>query len=216
MDKTLVLNAIKKHYGFQKDAELARHLGINVQNVYNWYKRNQYNSNLLIEKCPEINPEFIISGKGEVEKTKSKRTEDLPMIEGIPYYDINVTASITESFCDIPEMPSYKINIPYLNDCTAAFPVFGESMIPTYNPGDTVVVKEVKNKDAMLWGETYLIITDANCDNLRTIKRVYISEDRENFILRANNPDYAGDTIVPCKNVLKLFIVKGKISRTQL
>lgn len=214
MDKTLVLNKIKEYYQFKSDSEFARFLGINSQNIRNWYARNNYNANLLIEKCPEINPEFIITGEGEVSKDDSKlpvRSE-----EGVPYYGINVTATITESFSDIPEMPSYRINIPYLNDCTAAFPVYGDSMLPTYCPGDTVVVKEVKNKESMLWGEVYLVITNSNCDNLRTIKKVYISEDRTKFILRATNPEFAGDTIVPCEDVVRLFLVKGKISRSQL
>ena len=35
---------------------------------------------------------------------------------GVPFYDINVTASITESFNDVKEKPSYKINVPFLND----------------------------------------------------------------------------------------------------
>ena len=214
MDKTLVLDKIKEYYQFKSNSEFARFLGINSQNIRNWYARNNYNANLLIEKCPEVNPEYIITGDGPLLKDGNKLLA-LPK-EGVPYYGINVTASITESFNDIPEMPSYKINIPYLNDCTAAFPVYGDSMLPTYCPGDTVVVKEVKNKESMLWGEVYLIITNSNCDNLRTIKKVYISDDRKNFILRATNPDYAGDTIVPCDDVLKLFLVKGKISRTQL
>lgn len=135
---------------------------------------------------------------------------------GVPFYDLNVTASITESFNDIKEKPSYKINVPFLNDCTAAFPVYGDSMLPAYRPGDTVIVKEITNRDALLWGEVYLVITNANCDNMRTIKRVYISDDRRNYILRATNPEFAGDTIVPCDDVLGLFLVKGKISRTQL
>lgn len=135
---------------------------------------------------------------------------------GVPFYDINVTASITESFNDIKEKPSYKINVPFLNDCTAAFPVYGDSMLPAYRPGDTVIVKEITNRDSLLWGEVYLVITNANCDNMRTIKRVYISEDRQNYILRATNPEFAGDTIVPCDDVIGLFLVKGKISRTQL
>lgn len=168
-----------------------------------------------IANCyPELNLTWLLTGEGEMLKnTELVEPVDLP---GIPYYDINVTASITESFNDMKELPQYTINVPPLNDCTAAFPVFGESMMPDYNPGDTVLVKEIRNLNSMLWGETYLIITNAECDNMRTIKRVYISDDRQNFILRATNPNYVGDTIVPCCNVLKIFIVKGKISRTQL
>ena len=147
------------------------------------------------------------------------KSESLPKPHGganIPFYDIDVTASITEAFCDTPEIPQYYINFPPLNDCTAAFPVYGESMEPDFYAGEVVLVKEVTNVDSMLWGEPYLVITNANCDNLRTIKNVYLSDDRQKFILRATNPRYAGDTIVPRNDVLKIFLVKGKVNRRQL
>lgn len=173
----------------------------------------------IIEKYPQFNKIWILTGEGEMLKTtEADLPEKYPIDSevGVPFYDINVTASITESFNDIKEKPSYKINVPFLNDCTAAFPVYGDSMLPAYRPGDTVIVKEITNRDSLLWGEVYLVITNANCDNMRTIKRVYISEDRQNYILRATNPEFAGDTIVPCDDVIGLFLVKGKISRTQL
>ena len=173
----------------------------------------------IIEKYPQFNKIWILTGEGEMLKTtEADLPEKYPIDSevGVPFYDINVTASITESFNDIKEKPSYKINVPFLNDCTAAFPVYGDSMLPAYRPGDTVIVKQINNRESLLWGEVYLVITNANCDNMRTIKRVYISDDRQNYILRATNPEFAGDTIVPCDDVIGLFLVKGKISRTQL
>lgn len=135
---------------------------------------------------------------------------------GIPFYDIDVSASIVESFSDGSENIQYYIDYPPLKDCDAAFPVYGESMIPDFYPGEIVLVREIRNIDSMLWGEPYLVITDAFCDNLRTIKNVYLSEDRRSFILRAINPRYSGDTIVPREHILKIFLVKGKVSRRQL
>ena len=89
-------------------------------------------------------------------------------------------------------------------------------MEPDFISGEIVLVKEIRNVNSMLWGEPHLIITNANCDNLRTIKNVYITPDRKSFILRASNPRYAGDTLVRLEDVVKIFLVKGKISRKQL
>lgn len=66
MDKRLILNEIKLHYKFKTDSEFARFLGVNPQNIRNWYNRNNYNANLLIDKCQDISPQFIITGKGEM------------------------------------------------------------------------------------------------------------------------------------------------------
>ena len=66
MDKRLILNEIKLHYKFKTDSEFARFLGVNSQKIRNWYNRNNYNANLLIDKCQDISPQFIITGKGEM------------------------------------------------------------------------------------------------------------------------------------------------------
>ncbi|WP_308662070.1 S24 family peptidase [uncultured Alistipes sp.] len=168
----------------------------------------------IISAFPEIDRSWLLSGEGNM--LKPMETVFVKKSDGIPFYDMDVTAGITESFADVREEVQYYINYPPLNDCDAAFPVYGDSMEPDFYPGDVVLVREIRNVDSMLWGEPYLIITDATCDNLRTIKNVYLSEDRRSFILRATNPKYSGDTIVPRDNVLKIFLVKGKVARRQL
>ena len=62
-------------------------------------------------------------------------------------------------------------------------------------------------------GGRFTVSLDKNMSNR---KNVYLSEDRQKFILRATNPRYAGDTIVPRDSVLKIFLVKGKVNRRQL
>lgn len=166
----------------------------------------------LLAKYFDTSPDWILTGRGEMTKSENNASDG----KGIPYYDMDVTASITESFHDVREEVQYYINFPPLNDCDAAFPVYGDSMVPDFYPGEVILVREIRNVDSMLWGEPYLVITNAACDNLRTIKNVYLSEDRQNFILRATNPKYAGDTIVPRNDVLKIFLVKGKLNRRQL
>lgn len=169
---------------------------------------------------PNLNTVWLLTGEGEMLKNSGQSSGDSPTINnekiGIPYYDIDVTASITESFSDAQEDVSYYIDYPPFRDCTAAFPVFGDSMEPDFYSGETILVKPISNINSMLWGEPYLVITNANCDNLRTVKNVYISKDRVNFILRATNPKYAGDTVIPCEDVVKIFLVKGKFNRRQL
>jgi len=166
----------------------------------------------ILETYQDLSRNWLISGQGEMivgENTADKG-------EGIPFYDIDLTASYVEAFQDAPEEPSYMIDFAPVNDCTAAFPVYGESMAPGISSGDIVFVREIRNKVSLLWGEVYLVITDATCDNMRTIKRVYLSEDGKTYILRADNPLYAGDTMVPVESVVRIYIVKGSFTRKQL
>lgn len=168
-----------------------------------------------LAKYLQINRDWLLTGEGEMLRSEQVQTQEQSGT-GVPFYDIDVTCGITESFADVREEPQFRINYAPLNDCDAAFPVYGDSMEPDFYAGDVVMVREIHNVDSMLWGEPYLIITNAACDNLRTIKNVYLSDDRRSFILRASNPRYNGDTIVARENVLKIFLIKGKLCRRQL
>lgn len=198
--------------------EFAECIGFDKTNLSSAFNGSEkYLTDNLFNKVADTFPQFdrvwLLTGEGEMLiRPEDKITEK----RGIPFYDINVTASIAESFNDIPDVSQYLISYPPLNDCCAAFPVYGESMEPDFFAGEVVLVKEITNVDSMLWGEPYLVITNANCDNLRTIKNVYLSEDRCKFILRATNPRFSGDTIIDRNDVLKIFLIKGKINRRQL
>ncbi len=170
----------------------------------------------ILRVYTDLNREWLLTGEGEMLKSDSVSLKESADGTGVPFYDIDVTCGITESFADVREEPQFRINYAPLNDCDAAFPVYGDSMEPDFYAGDVVMVREIHNVDSMLWGEPYLIITNAACDNLRTIKNVYLSDDRSSFILRASNPRYNGDTIVARENVLKIFLIKGKLCRRQL
>lgn len=72
MDKRLMLNEIKKYYKFKSDAEFAMHLGITPQNLSNWKARNTFDAELIYTKCEELNPKWLLTGKGAMLKTENK------------------------------------------------------------------------------------------------------------------------------------------------
>jgi transcriptional regulator with XRE-family HTH domain len=117
---------------------------------------------------------------------------------------------------NINNTPEFYVDFQPFNDCTAYLPIYGDSMYPHFTSGEIVAVKKVSNHDIILWGEAYLIITDTNANNMKTVKLLYPHEDEDKIILRASNPEYKGDTIIPKSSILNLYIVKGKITRKQL
>lgn len=117
---------------------------------------------------------------------------------------------------NINNTPEFYVDFQPFNDCTAYLPIYGDSMYPHFSSGEIVAVKKVSNHDIILWGEAYLIITDTNANNMKTVKLLYPHEDEDKIILRASNPEYKGDTIIPKSSILNLYIVKGKITRKQL
>lgn len=219
MSASALINKILETEGI-KAATFARNIGVHPTQIYDLQSGKTKNvstemADKIVAYYPKYNKYWLLTGEGEMLRSGQLQTQEQSGT-GVPFYDIDVTCGITESFADVREEPQFRINYAPLNDCDAAFPVYGDSMEPDFYAGDVVMVREIHNVDSMLWGEPYLIITNAACDNLRTIKNVYLSDDRRNFILRASNPRYNGDTIVARENVLKIFLIKGKICRRQL
>ncbi len=131
-----------------------------------------------------------------------------------PYYDTNVISSVVKSFNDVNEQPTYFVDYPPFRNCTAIINNYGESMSPKFKNGERLAVKQITNFDVILWGETYLVITNRRANNLRVVKDVFPHPTDENKIaLRSSNPDFKGDTVVDKSNIASMYLVKGKISQ---
>ena len=193
-------NRVKTKFPEYNQGQLAELIGVNRSTLSSALNGNEkYGSEKMLRRMLELvdGPAY----PGERQR--------------VPFFDMDVTAGIVEAYTDT-EAPAYTINFAPVNDCTAALPVYGESMEPGIRSGDIVFVRELHNRATLPWGEIYLVVTDETCDNLRTIKRVYPHPDGQHYILRADNPTYKGDTIIPVSSVLKIFIVKGHFARKQL
>jgi hypothetical protein len=156
---------------------------------------------------------FLNKKQNENEKEKEKEIIINEKRGKVPYFDIDVTSHITHSFNDVHETPSFYVDYKPFNDCAAYVNNYGDSMFPKYKNGERLAVKQIFNLDVINWGETYLIITNENANDLKTVKDIHPHRDLDKIILRASNPAYAGDTIINKEDVLSLFAIKGKISQ---
>lgn len=204
---------INLKYSTQKD--FADAIGIELNGLAQYIGEGKKSTlgNKYINKLTELglNLNWYISGVGPM------TVDDMPVInnhnKGVPYYPIDVTASLVRSFNDISEKPEYFIDFRPFNDCTAYFPIYGDSMYPMFKSGQIIAVKNVLNFSIIQWGEAYLVITDETANNMRTVKLVFPHDDTNFIILRASNPNFKGDIVIPRSAVINLFIVKGSIER---
>ena len=58
-----MLDRIKDYYSFKTDVDFAKFLGITPQVLSNWKGRNSFDAELLYNKCPELNPSWLLCGK---------------------------------------------------------------------------------------------------------------------------------------------------------
>lgn len=70
MDKTLILNKIKKYLNLKTDIEFAKYLGVSHSVLATWKKRNSFNLELIVAKCPNIDANWLITGEGPMLKNQ--------------------------------------------------------------------------------------------------------------------------------------------------
>ena len=148
---TAAIDWLKKNRIILSQVEFAERAHFNPSQISEMLNGKRKISERTIHKIsaafPEISNAWLLTGEGEMLKHESPT--ELKSNTSIPFYDIDVTASIAEAFHDTPEIPQYYIDFPPFNDCTAEFPVLGESMEPDIFAGELVLVKEITDVDSM-------------------------------------------------------------------
>lgn len=81
-----MLNEIRKHYKLHKNIDFAQFFGLSEQNAYSWTKRGYMDLELVYEKCPDIDPDWLLSNG---EKGKMLRKSNTQHVIG----DNNTTAN---------------------------------------------------------------------------------------------------------------------------
>ena len=71
MTKKERLEAIMAHYADGKTSVMASKLGVADSTISTWLKRDTYDLELIFAKCESISAEWLITGEGEMLKSKS-------------------------------------------------------------------------------------------------------------------------------------------------
>jgi len=138
---------------------------------------------------------------------KPKKADISEVQNKLPLYEAGITDDMKKVLGDNILNPNFFTAIPHFADCTFALRVSGESMSPRYRSGDIVVCKQLKDRNLILHGEPYVVLTSELC----TLK--YLDPhptDPHKFILRSENPKFSSSPINK-KNILLLFVIKGKV-----
>jgi hypothetical protein len=177
MDKLLIINEIIKYYGYKKDSEFANRLGISSQVLTNWKSRNTYDAELIYTKCLDINPEWLLTGKGSMLK-EGKPLEKAIKRNLIPLYNDVATIgginSLIASNDSVSHTTEYIDAGDWFPGATAAIRHYGDSM-PEYPSGSILALKKVEDLRLLIWGRNYCVETT----EYRVTKRLNTSKKTE-------------------------------------
>jgi len=181
--------------------------------------------------CNRINPEYILTGRGNaiieeqnenstaIGATNSSITKIPTTDQDIKILDIRVCAGHGVGFDGNENKVIGYVNIPEFTGCYG-ITVYGDSMYDMYMSGDTIFVREIKDKRNIDNGQPYVIITKED----RLLKMIHIDYEQKRTILSSYNniinPDgkrkYPDMEIDIDNDVLHLYKVVGKLARTQM
>lgn len=153
----------------------------------------------LHEAFPDLNLEWLITGKGDMLKQPSTqeasgdiiplshpKTPDkiYPMSE-FNLYDIDVSAGLSRLFSeDGDRNKAYlgKISIPNMPKCDGAVKVICDSMYPLLKSGDIIAYKEVHSIESVQYGEIYILQIEDDSDVSVVVKYVKKSSEGNDYL----------------------------------
>lgn len=175
-------------------------VGISPSNFKGAGKKSSIGSDLVVKiltEYPELSPEWVMLGEGEMLRAPSKQAANDPKKEiipshtpqeGIPLIPIEAWAgSLNGEDCSIMEDECERYIVPSIKDADFLITVRGDSMTPKYYSGDIVACRKVFLSDLWFqWGKVYII--DTNQGSL--LKKVRRGSSDETITLVSENPEY--------------------------
>ena len=146
--------------------------------------------------APDVNIEWLITGKGDMLRNKEVVTQRkaepaLPVPEnsheGIPLIPLSAMAGAFTGETSVMEYECERYVIPAFKGADFLIPVKGDSMQPTYYPGDLVACQRVSLGDLFFqWNKTYVLDTKQG----PLIKRVRRGSDDDHVLIVSDNAAY--------------------------
>jgi len=149
----------------------------------------------VLEKFPEVNPTWLLTGEGNMLKDEKSDVQfyDPEYLAKhkrrlIPFYDdVSTIGGVKGKIANVDDSsyPTEYIDTgDWFTDATAAIRHYGESMIE-YPEGSILALKEVSERQLIVWGRDYVIETN----EYRITKRIQRGKTDEFIRAYSSNVD---------------------------
>lgn len=174
--------------------------------------------NKIINYCLDLNPNWLLTGKGEMIKQpppvmpllkdeQGSESAAVPDNDGIPLIPIEAMAGFgTDNSATVMEYECEKYFVPDFKGAEFLIQVKGSSMYPKYSSGDIVACKKLPLDTFFQWNKVYVIDSEQGV----LIKRIKRGEDKDHIVLVSENDRYEPFELHR-KDIQSLAIVIGVI-----
>lgn len=171
---------------------LAITCGIDPSNLVKMLKNEQNISKKSIDKIianTDINPDWLLAGKGEMLRSESEPDEiALTAVHTVPLVPVEVFAGPIQRYIvdGVREKDCRKVVTP-VSGAELAIPVSGDSMSPDIPDGSTLFLARINDAAFIPWGNVMVLDTE----NGAVVKRIYPSKNSRDAVeARSINPEY--------------------------
>ena len=168
----------------------------------------------IIEYFPEISPEWLLTGKGEMIKNPVNRliaetthTFNFKTSEEVilPLLPINAAAGVFTGDVQVMEYECERYVVPMFREATFLIPVLGDSMYPTYNNGDVIACRKLDSWSFFQFGKVYVIYTSQGV----LVKRIKEGSNENSILIISDNCDAYPSFELDKKELLGVAVVIG-------
>lgn len=159
--------------------------GLSVGLIGKSIKNNSGLNSETIEKIlhsyPDINPTWLLTGKGEMLLHEQNQTPSLQLPKGkiIPLIPTDAAAGYgSETVAILEEDIMAQYVVPDFVNADFMIRVKGSSMYPKYNSGDVIACKKIHEKGLIQWGKVFLM---HHREQGAIVKRLFPS-DKEDYL----------------------------------
>ena len=172
----------------------------------------------ILHKYSDINPEWLLTGKGKMLKSENEPIIDLKR-NLIPLFNdvatIGGANGLAASTNGVSHATEYIDSGDWFPGATAAIRHYGDSM-PEYANGSILALKVVEDIRLLVWGRNYCIETS----EYRITKKLNKSKDNEYLTANSTNKEtYLNGSLIhepieiPKEAISKLFQVLGSVNK---
>lgn len=214
INKVKILENLMLYKRFSKKTELASYLEVKPNVVSNWFSRNSFDEKVIIQKFPEINKVWLLTGEGEMLNNTENEKPQLKINSEIPngYYLPEVSASAgLEVAMENDDLKRIPVTIPGWEKDVIFINVYGDSMYPKYNAGEIIGIKHVELQ-YLQYGFPYVIVFNNGDVFVKYIKK---GKDENHLLLVSENSFYESKEF-HLELIKSFYSLKGVIKKEMM
>lgn len=159
----------------------------------------------IIDNCLDINPNWLLTGEGEMIKTvNSVKTNK----KGVPLIPIEALAGQASGSLVIEEHDiEQRYIVPEFSKADFLIRVKGNSMYPKYSAGDVLACIKITKGMFIQWNKAYVIDSTQGI----MVKRILKGSEQHKWILRSDNKEYQDIDVDVDQDIHNISLVIGVI-----